>query len=463
MTTPQPPHRYGFLLFDDVETPETAHWAIAGSKAGRVHSVSELPTDVLWWSNLPYAAFSHPAIGNMSNLRYSKFLTISPEECVMEWGFNPQSLSRPDFTTFVSRLFSRIMTISFTLMCEIDKRKHPHSIFSARELRFDFASVMPRQDYPEGEAATILKAGYSYVDFTGAARLPTRGVPRVMLRRPRLAHAIDMFLSPIPKGAMKFVKNGAKDIHDVIEAKVPMLSEVVISNVNPHVSPVFAYGHSMNRKNKVMRAWVPHPEIISMSAFSEIEVKNTWIGEEYGRLVDIMPDAVRRFLMSDHATLSWSAGLIAETLWRSQCIRNQRPMTPGVDQPDSSWIGAWLKSTDKVLSFLSVFDVEVSSGIPVSSYGFGYGWFSCPANQINELINVAASRGLAPRLNCVPADFQWNPSLWKGDTKSTILTTFMMQKKIGACLNLDRIMLAAEPDRQSVMANILKEIQAASS
>ncbi len=459
MTTPQPPHRYGFLLFDDVETPDAAYCAIAGSKATRIDSVSELPTDVLWWSNLPYAAFSHPAIGNMSNLRYSKFLTISPEECVMEWGFNPASLSRPDFTTFVSRLFSRIMTISFVLMSEIDRRKHPHAIFSARELRFDFASVMPRQDYPDGEAATILKAGYSYVDFTGAARLPMRGVPRVMLRRPRLAHAIDMFLSPIPKGNLKFVRNGAKDVYDAIEAKVPMLSEVVVSNVNPHIAPVFAYGHSMNKKNKVMRAWVPHPELISLSAFSEIEVKNAWVGEDYCRLVDIVPDPVRRFLMSDHATLSWSAGLIAETLWRSQCIRNQRPPAPGVEQPDASWIGAWLKSTDKVLSFLSVFDVEVASGIPVSSYGFGYGWFSCPANQINDLITTAASRGMSPRLNCVPADFIWNPSAWKGDTKSAVLTTFMMQRQIGACLNLDRIMLAAEGDRQAVMADILKQIQ----
>ncbi len=455
--------RFGFAFFKTPLAPEEGIYSIAGAEVVFFSSVSELPSDVLWWTNVQYRTLNQASLSAISTLRMDKYLPISPDDCLMEWGFIPAETSNASATRFLSQCFFRIMSIAEKLISEIAPRKPKHLFFTSADLRLDLATVMPKQAYvyPKGDAASILKAGYSFVEYSGVSRSGLRGVPRIVMRRPRLAHAIDMFFSPIPDGGLEFMENGIS-LTEALNSEKPILAEVVVERADRTVAPVFAYGHSINTSQRVVRAWVPHPELIALSAFAEITVKNAWIGRGYTRLIDIASPAVIRFLQSDYTTLSWSAGIIADLLWRCQSIRDQSSSPiPKSARADASWIGAWLKSSDKTLSFMASLDLEAASGIPVSSYGQGTAQFQCPTTATEELIRIGAEMGMIPRTDCIPNDYTWSPDHWGGDKKSLILSTLMLQKKRTAVMGLDKIMLVPEDERRDAMAKVFQQLKKA--
>ena len=268
--------KYGFISFKTPEAPDEGLYSIAGGEAHHFQSVAELPSDVMWWTNISYTSLNQSALSSMSTLRIDKYLPITPDDCLMEWGFCPETTNRLEATRFISQCFFRIMTITENLIEEIAPKKAKHLYFNTSDLRFDLAAVMPRQVYPTGDAASILKAGYSFVEYSGVARKGLRGVPRVLMRRPRLAHAIDMFYSPLPDGPLEFWEEDMS-LEQALNSEVPVLSEIVVNRADDLVAPIFSYGHSINTAQRVVRAWVPHPELIALSAFSEITIKNAWV------------------------------------------------------------------------------------------------------------------------------------------------------------------------------------------
>lgn len=452
-----PPFKFGFIYFDDINEPSSGTYSIAGGKAQRLELITDIPSDVIWWTNLPYAACNKSALGGMSNIRYNKFLVISPEDCLMEWGYKPKSLKPEQFAVFVSRLFNRIMMISFNLIIEMEPRRNIHEVFSTRELRNDFAAVLPRPVFPSGEAASVIKSGYSYVDFTATTKPLQRGVAAVVMRKPRLSHAIDMLTTLIPNGDMEFISARKMDapFNHVLESKRPMLSEVVLSQLDPIVAPIFAYGHSMDRNKKIMRSWVAHPELIALSAFSNIEVKGAWQGQEYEILSNTLQDAVKNFLMSPFAPFSWSAGIVAETLWKGCCLKNPFPPPSGEEAPQTSWRGLWVKSSDKTLTFMNALSMS-KLGWQAGSYGAGYVRFGCHISQVESLIKDGLALGMVPRLDCIPSDFDAKNVQWKGDKKSEAIAMLSVTKNSTTMLNMDKVMCVPEANRKAVMAEIMQ-------
>jgi len=456
------PFRYGCLWFASTEEPDSGIFSIAGSKAKMFDTIGELPSDVIWWSNVSYAACRTSSLGQMTNIRHNKYLILSPEECLNEWGYPAKTLTPEQCVVFSSRLFSRIMGIAYDLILESAPRRHNHQIFSTHDLRNDFAAILPRFTFPTGEAATVLKAGYSFVNYSSVAQRMPRGLARVQLRRPRLAHALDMLSTPVPDGEVAFISGRKTEhaYHEALNSEKPVLSEVSISNVDPSVGPVFAWGISMDRKSKVMRSWVPHPELISMSAFADIDVKNMWQAEKYSLLYESLPQAIINFLMSKYAPLSWSAGVIAETIWRACCLKNQMQTPTGEETPDTSWQGLWLKSSDKTVSFLSAMDMT-SLGWQASSYGSGHIWFGCHITQVDKLIHDGFACGLIPRLDCIPASYTPKEMQWHGDKKSATMAALIANKKTDVLLSMDKIMTAPEGDRELLLGQVIKDMQKA--
>ena len=167
-----------------------------------------------------------------------------------------------------------------------------------------------------------------------------------------------------------------------------------------------------------------------------------------------------RFLRSNATILSVSAGIVADTLGRCQSVREQGSSRQSRNaRADASWIGAWLKSADKVLSFMSAFDLEATTGIPVSSYGHGSAQYQCPTTATEELIRIGAEIGMIPRTDCIPEGFSWSSSSWGGDKKSLVLTTMMMMKRKSIVLGLDKIMLAPESERKAAMDEIFATLR----
>lgn len=459
----QPPFRFGYIAFEDTAEPTSGYYSVAGSKGRRFDALSELPSDVIFWSNLKHNELydNTSDLKGISTIRHDKYLVASPDDCLMEWGYNPKKMSADKVVVFVSRLFARIMTVAFNLIMESKPDRPVHQVFATRDLRNDIAPILPRAVYPKDEAAVVVKANYAYTDYTGTLLRGGRGMARVHVRRPRLIHALDMLMTPIPDGEMEFVS--ARDLSNpesvILTSTKPVLCEVSVSNIEANMASVLAFGNSMDAKKKVMRTWIAHPEALSMSAFSEITVKSIWRGEGYTNLYSSLPDPIIDFLTCKFAPTSWTAGIIAETIWKACCLRSTYRAKPGEAQADTSWRGLWLKSSDKIMTFVSAMEMYRKDWI-VGSYGAGGLWLSCPPDQVEELVRSSAASGLIPRLESIPKTA--GDAKWGGDTKSATMATLMLRRNLSMLLEIDKLMLLDQDQRAISFSHILKKTKEAS-
>lgn len=457
------PYKFGCIFFDDTLNPESGWYAIAGEEGGYVNNPNELRSDTIWWSNISYEImYMQSQLGGNTGLRHDKYLVVGPNDCLLEWGYDPNQLDPKWKAEFAAKMFDRIMNLSWNLMRASKPDRRPDHIFSAKELRADFQAVLPRPFFPSGEAALLLKPGQAYADFSGTSIRGQKGAKRIAFRKPRISHAIDMLTIPLPSGDLKFTPG--REIHpdedmrqDVIrKMKQPAMVEAVIKNIDGDVAPVFAFNNSMDKSKRVIRTWVTHPEFITMASFAELEIRNAYIGDKYEMLNTSLPKAILDFFNDKYSFFSWSAGIVAESIWRAYILKDTKRNLTGEERPATSWQGAWIKSNDRVSTFLSAMHM-VENNWTVGSYGLGSVYASCFESSVPDMIEDALAIGLVPKLSDIP-DNLYAPGAkfpWGGDKKTQITTYLHMTKDRSVLLNFDRLPLVDVNSRDALFKRIV--------
>ena len=434
-------------------------------QAGRISGINQLPTDALYWTNLSYESFRTTGADRNPWLRQDAYLTSKLKDVLLEWGCDPAT-TPPDYTaTFCSTMFSRVMTLAYRLARECDERVRMSTLFSGDTLRADLRRLLPPLDYPTGEAAAVLKAGQGFAEFTRTSMRSVKGSRLYMLRRPRLPYALEMLATPVPKGPFQF--RSRRELREISPDRVawvrrtgvPCIVEVTIDEMQQDAAPVYGFGNAMDTDHRVPRSWVTHPEFMMLSSFSSLDVKNAYVAKEYSQLNLVLPEPVRQFLSDPHVEASWSAGVLAETLWRAACMGPKKERgrnTPGEERAGTSWQGAWIRAADKGSGFLSAMRLA-DMGYSVSSYG--YGWMLCSAteDQLPDLIRDGLSIGMFPRLLDVPQGLFGATSAiqWGGDRRSKIMAQLIVTQQKHLLWNLDRLPLYDKSQRDTVLKKIL--------
>jgi len=457
--------KFGCVLFDDEKAPAAGWVAVNGGRARRISGINQLPTDALYWTNLSYESFRTTGADRNPWLRQDAYLTSKLKDVLLEWGCDPAT-TPPDYTaTFCSTMFSRVMTLAYRLARECDERVRMSTLFSGDTLRADLRRLLPPLDYPTGEAAAVLKAGQGFAEFTRTSMRSVKGSRLYMLRRPRLPYALEMLATPVPKGPFQF--RSRRELREISPDRVawvrrtgvPCIVEVTIDEMQQDAAPVYGFGNAMDTDHRVPRSWVTHPEFMMLSSFSSLDVKNAYVAKEYSQLNLVLPEPVRQFLSDPHVEASWSAGVLAETLWRAACMGPKKERgrnTPGEERAGTSWQGAWIRAADKGSGFLSAMRLA-DMGYSVSSYG--YGWMLCSAteDQLPDLIRDGLSIGMFPRLLDVPQGLFGATSAiqWGGDRRSKIMAQLIVTQQKHLLWNLDRLPLYDKSQRDTVLKKIL--------
>jgi hypothetical protein len=466
--------KFGCVLFDDEKEPGAAWAAVNGGEAKRIEGINELATDTIWWSNMTYESFFRATEAWRNPwLRHDAYLVVKPKDVLQEWGY-PPDLTGPDFTaSFASSVFASIMRMAYRLAKECEPRTRMDTLFVGTTLREDLRRLLPEAEYPKGEAATIMKTGQAYAEFTRTTVRGIKGAKVFVLRRPRVSYAMEMLMTPIPKGPFEYL--GRQDLRELCAknqstdrvawvrgVERPCLVEVAVQQMEADIAPVYGFGNSTDKDKRVPRSWVAHPEFLVMSAFSDLEVRSVWIGKEYTMLNKDWPEPVARFLADKYTEFSWSAGVIAETLWRAAALGEERGRVnknvPIDERAHTSWRGAWIKAADKTAMFLAARQL---TEMGYSTVSYGLGWVSCLVleDQVQDLIADALTLGLVPKLADVPEGmFEQNQQIpWGGDQRAQMLAQLTMTKEKDMLWNLNKLPLY-EPEQRGPM--IKKLLQA---
>lgn len=455
------PIKFGFMLFDDPLDPQGGWSSISGEKSLYVSNINDLSTDVLWWTNLSYEAmYIKSKVGVSASMRHDKYIILHPNECLLEWGYDSKNLSSEFMSVMISRIFNRIMILSWNIIVDACKGIHPKDVFSSRELRQDISRIFPEPVWPKGEAAAVCKRGYGFTDFTITTFNASRGNANIKLSRNRLSHALDILSTPIPDCEFEFISGrdiGENPREVVMNSKLPYFAEVSLKNIDHAASTVLAFGTSMDKKQRIMRTWVPHPELVSINPIADIEIKNAYVGKNYTSLVNLLPDSVISFLNCPFSFLSWTAGIIAETIWKSATLKNIKVNPDDGYIPDTSWRGLWIKSIDKTLTFISALKMS-ECGWTASYYGGGLGSYSCPVSRVSSLIIDGGLCGLTPKFGNIPKDFNVDDFKWKGDIRAENISNLTISNNSVILWNMDRLPTIPKKERKNAYGEIVKAI-----
>lgn len=462
-------YRFGMIIFDDIKNPSSGWASREGEPAKRVEGVHQLSTGTYWWTNCDYSAFFRETeIGRNPWLKHDAYLVVTPKNLMKEWDMDVDIIPPNTQAEFCSKMFSRIMNMAFLVAKKCDDKLSMKTFFkdSSRSLRDDFRAFLPPAEYPKGEAASIMQNGQAFSEFTRTGSRGMKGAKAFKLIRPRLVHAMDMLTTPIPVGQFTF-KNRSElrqlstnRVSYVLNQNIPIMAEITVDTMNGDIAPIYAFGNSVDKDKRVPRSWVPHSEFIAMSSFSELNVVSAFFGEKYSTLGQNLPAEMVKFLQQDFGNMSWSAGVIAETIWRAASLAQEKfKVQKDSDRPMTSWRGAWLKSADKTVMFMTAMKLN---DLDYNVMSYGLGWVLCmiQEDQKNDLIRDGLSLGLLPAMVDIPdgmySDHNIKTAPWGGDKQTFNYVAMELMKDKQTLLEFDTLPLYEESRRADIIKKIIK-------
>nr|WP_250807671.1 hypothetical protein [Neorhizobium tomejilense] len=467
---------FGVVLFDDPKQPEAGWKATAGiNKTERIKSPDELSTGTIWLTNIDYNDFFRGSseIWRRSNLRHESYLVVKMANILKEWNYDPgragqASQLAPSFICqFISQVFHRIMHSAFRLIRQVDPRLTMDRAFMGQTLRDDIRVILPPMDYPKSEAASFMKTDQAWQEFTQCTTRPMRDSVSVMVRRPRTLHAMEMLQTPIPLGPFEpisrrnFRTYGSDIVEFLKDTDKPCMVELDVEGIDPEIGPVYGFSNSTNKQAKASRSWVAHNEFEVLSRYANLSVRSFYMGREYGSLVGKLPDAVQEFLTDKTLDSSWTAGVIAETIWRAATLKEASSQagkaTDGEDRAGTSWEGAWIRGQDKISMFIPALALS-KRNYSISSYGLGWVQARVTEEMRTDFINDALSLGLVPAMNDVPDGLfhQEVPVQWGGDIRSKVFAQYQATKNIKMLWNLDKLPTMPPGERKNFIRQLIQ-------
>ena len=457
--------RFGFALFDDPKAPESGWHTVSGGRAARFRSITELATDTLWWTNVPYEVFFfHTEIWRNPNLKHDKYLVCSPGDVLKEWGYDKEVYTPDVMCDFLAQAFQRVCTMAWNLVRRSVPKARIEEAFGRRTMREDLRCVLPPLDYPLDEAAAVFKSGTAFQEMTSTNARSPKGGRWVKLSYPRMDYAIDILNSPVPEGDFEHRGRSAmrgidSKLDYVLGSDRPIIAEAALENMDELPGAIYAFGAAMDRDKRKARSWIAAKEIHALSRFSDIDVRSVYVGERYQNLAREISDPVKELLDLNVAHHSWTAGVIAETVWRTVNLgedKTSRNVRPGEDRAQSSWQGIWVRAEDKVRMFPPALRLS-ELGHTVLSYGFG--WIRCSVleDDVETYIRDGLSLGLLPEMTDVPPDVFDDivPAVWGGKPHTAHHAMMVMKRQRSLLWKLDRIPLLDKSKRNEALRALM--------
>jgi hypothetical protein len=390
--------RVGAVFFDGannitgrdrtITSLETGWASISGGTARRISSVHDLPSDVIWYTNLDYAQFIRVGLGRHANFRNAEWLRTNFHGLIAELGIGQENLPPHEMISMLAQVAQRVTK-------------------NAQE-RYGVALSHPKLNHDFSEALQVPRSAFAnefYPVLPPIAQHPAVKVvhtnnyhqasPTVTVRCNRLQHARAVLSTPVPSDMgwemenPSSLKKRSADWLDSLET--PFLVKVSVANVQPMVSDVLSWSSG----SKAPREWLTDTEWRLFRGFADITIKAALICRLPATRLEVYDQ-----LPTEHmAELSLTYGLIAEQMWTAFT----NPMPYRINETRWSVAAAWLRAADRLRMFDFAQKLH-ARGLTVSSYGVGSVVLRYPASGgLQRTLAMASETGLLPPASRIDA------------------------------------------------------------
>lgn len=382
--------RIGAILFDSgdniVGSDRTivsinCGWAsISGGPARRIQGINDLPSDVIWFTNLTYTNFFKAQLHKHPNFRNAEWLRTQFFQLVSELGVDMHSVSPHIAVSAIATIAQRVVDVAEKTYGVVPN--------SPRKFNDDFARMLgaPRSSLPnaiyglfkpicEHPSVSVIK-GVNY----------SQSLPSITLRRNRITHAREILSSQVPMDTgWEMESSVAPDGSDhwLEKIRTPFLVKCKVSNVKPMIAEVLSWGAGA----KSPRLWLTDVEwrIVRQHGTVQVEdaivCKNDYIQLPQAKCIPALKGA----------ELSLTYCLIAENIWTA--LTN--PQHHKGDETRFTAAAAWLRSVDRMIMF-DYAQKLYGRGLDVMSYGVGNVVLRYPEGGLKRVLAIALDVGLIP-------------------------------------------------------------------
>jgi len=451
-----PAERFGYVHFDFLDLPREGWLAIHGEEARRFRSPADIPSDGIFWCNLDWQHFHRgSSLGRMGHLRHASYLPIRPGDALAEFGLDADLLGPEETARYLALMFGGVMAWSSRLLAAAAPELPDERHFTRDSLRDDLLPIFPSPEFPRGDEVHALLEGHSYHNVSSTLAPYRKEALKIIVRRPRLRHALDILASPSPTGPYRFLSSeDLGTVDDVVENERPALGKLRLKEPSDAVFELYGFSNTISRAKRAVRSWAAHPEMDALRRMAEVELEGAWVGKGYRPLGSVLPEAVDPLLNGRLLRVSWSVGVACEAMWRAVLAPPPKPRGAGQSARigDISWQGLWARAADKLILFPLVRSLA-EKGYDVSSYGFG--WILCYVDEprLDEFLDDAAGFGLIPRIADIPKARGDVP--WGGAKLDLPLAKLIYGKEIDRLVSLDRIAAYAPEEHGDIVTRVL--------
>ncbi len=356
-------------------------WAsIGGTPARRIQGVSDLPSDVIWLTNLGYSDFMDAKLNMHANFRNESWLRTIFKQIADEFGLGLNTGKAKETAEVLALIAHRVVAYSCK---ELNIQVKSHA-----RLNDDYATAMglDRCRIPESHYSTFETiAGHPYVTVIHNVSFGRGTANRMTLRCNRLTYARRMLSNKVPPDTgWELVKQKLTEA-ELERMDKPFLVRCRITNVKPIMAEALAWGSG----SKLIREWLTDVEWRIVRQYADVELRAAMVCEQgYERLdgyAGMLPQGT-----GDE--LSYSLGLVAEQVWTA--LMNKQPRAGRLTGYSAR--AAWLRAIDRMQMFDYAQRMQSRRGVTLISYGMGNVVVRVPEGGVKNILDIAMDVGLMP-------------------------------------------------------------------
>jgi len=372
--------RFGAVFFDDPENPEEAWATIHGNEPERVGGTGDLPSDVIWVSNVDWNSAMQSGLISHPNIKISTFFRSDIKTLSREFGFNEDK--NVEASQHFAEIFDRVVRLLI---------KHYNVTKLESTLKDSMRPTLLSPDRSKGKKNLDYAIESAMQTFQRCEGRTPKGSKMLSFRFPRVEYARKLLEFPVPLGNWKQVRGQVITADDVSKkfAEKPVLCKISIRDIDPTVANLVSFSNG----SKEPRFWATSQEIYYLSKVSDIEIQSTYVCEGYES-----PSAKRDVINEGKAgELSVSCGLIAENHWVSMASPYKGQFSKiNIYSDRATWMRAW----DRMLCFVSA-KRFADAGFHISSYGTGSILVAIPPSMLDYALEIAGELRMIPPVHAI--------------------------------------------------------------
>lgn len=383
---------YGCVIFDDPSVHRSGWASVEGARAQRIAGTEDLPSDVVWITNLPFELMGPSGFAHHARFRRDTYLRRHLRQILSDLGASEEPPNRQ--AEILSTVLMRVMALAGQWLGLRGGAPDGSLAKGIRNIAPDFpVSVLE----PELVNALADASGaWVSVERPGIRDPDLRFVT---FRLPPARHAIELLTAARdPVGEWRRLK--PSELPDAPQTKIsewikelpgPVVASIVVQSFDPDFNRVINYGSGAIGPTRG-KHWATDVELMWLDMFAEVKVTGGWVCDAWrtAPIVSMLQPAAH-----PACELSYSAGVLLECVWTGMTLLPADVRASSQGFPANAF-APFLRAHDRGRC-LAAASRLFGMGLDVVGYGVGkVGLLVDASVGPDELMAIAEETGLLP-------------------------------------------------------------------